>query len=375
MSFLPDRPSQGPRALRRHFALFAVALLLIVPAGNAAPIRDPKTPAVEDLALVPADAQMVMIVRVAEMWKSDLVKEITKLFPATPDNPLTQLEKEIGLLPADIERVTLLVDSVIDNKRQKEAIIVLTNKRIDEKKVLESFAKRSGGKAEERKAGTKGYHAFKMVGATNLDAVYFASDRVMLIGHDSQVKAILEKPTTKYQGYLATTMARANEKKHQLVVGILLPRSALDDAKKQFVDDYKILADTQSMVIAGNVVKNAIELEVAGTFADEATARDAKKVVEEGRLALSSLIDLAKPSIPPEKEIIKQVENFQVMLRNGTVTLSGKDVVFKSKIEIEVGAFKKMAAPFGGPGPAPVPPPVDPLPVDPLSAVPDVIGD
>jgi hypothetical protein len=109
------------------------------------------------------------------------------------------------------------------------------------------------------------------------------------------------------------------------------------------------------MVVATNFVKSNIEMEVRGVFADETTAGDAKKAVEEGKLALSGLMDLAKPSLP-EKALIKQVENVQSMLKSGKVSQTGKDVVFTSKLEIDVAAIKKMAGPIGIGGPVPVPP-------------------
>jgi hypothetical protein len=269
------------------------------------------------------------------------------------------METEIGLTPADVERMTVVMR---DPNGNHAAVILLTSKLIDQKKVLAALAKESGAAKEDRKAGTKTYHYYKGKNASSADAVHFVSDRVLVFGNESEVRAILEKPAGKHQGVVAAALDRANKTKDQMVFGMTMPRAQMDELRKQILDDYKVLADARGVVLSTNFVKSNIEMEVRGVFADEATAGDAKKAVEEGKLALSGLMDVAKGAVP-EKDMIKQIENVQSMLKNGKVTQAGKDVVFTSKLEIDVAAIKKMAGPIGigGPG-GPVPPPIDPGP-------------
>src|SRR5262249_9343361 len=60
----------------------------------------------DDLALVPADAVGFVSVRVADIWDSAVAKQMQEQLTQVMPGYTQQLEQNVGLLPAEVERAT-----------------------------------------------------------------------------------------------------------------------------------------------------------------------------------------------------------------------------------------------------------------------------
>jgi hypothetical protein len=354
----PPTDRSGTPALRRRAALpllLAALLLGAAGAGRAAPIGEIRPPSADqDLAVIPADAQMVFCVRLAEVWKTDMVQEILKGLPAVASDKLKEAEKEFGLAYGDVERV---VASTTDATSDKFLATMTTRKAMDPKKVLEAASKK--GKPEEKKAGGETYYAFKAGDAApNYPmALAFVGDRMLLTGPEDQVKKLLEKMPRKADGPAAAALARAAKAHAVVYYAPTKDQQAL--AKAQFADDYKLLAETQRVCLAVTVNKD-LDLDLTGTYADETTAAEAHKVVEAGRTAVKALLGLARARAADNKDALKVFDAVAGMLNNSKVSHKDKEVQVTTKLEVDVKAIVNLAQ-MGAIGGGAAPPPADPV--------------
>jgi hypothetical protein len=151
--------------------LLIVGVLVALGAGYWWHSRQPtqaEAPLVDPLAYVPTDAEAVVVVRVAELWK--------KLPPplAGDHDPVPDLEEDTGLVPEQVERVWFVWH------RPKENIgwaVIRTTQKIDRDKLV--------GKLRERSAHTAGdlvIHA-GLIGAKGRSvALVFLDDFTALVG-------------------------------------------------------------------------------------------------------------------------------------------------------------------------------------------------
>src|SRR4051794_31777691 len=88
----------------------------------------------DDLARVPAKAQAVLTVRLADLWGSELGQELRKGLAREIDKPLEEMKKSIGLTPAEIERLTVCVHDL--HEARDSVILVRHATKFDVKKIL-----------------------------------------------------------------------------------------------------------------------------------------------------------------------------------------------------------------------------------------------
>src|SRR5262245_54590557 len=91
----------------------------------------------DDLARVPAKAQAVLSVRVADLWNGDLSKDFRAALGKEQERMMDDFKRSFGVAPADIERLTILTTDLGDAEHL--AIILRVSGKLDRKKVFSAL--------------------------------------------------------------------------------------------------------------------------------------------------------------------------------------------------------------------------------------------
>ncbi|MCI0642333.1 MAG: protein kinase [Gemmataceae bacterium] len=330
-----ERAARWVKRRREKVALALAGVLLAVfvavvlwprpPAPNPAPPLDPGQKAPlhlpADLALVPRDSATVCSVKVSEILGREglyeLYKEITKLFPAvpTPEGMAAEIEKNIGIRPADIARLTLvfsgpaqpqaprpkvpLADFMSLLQEGMEAALLTTVKPHDRAKILACVP----GKWAEKRHGER---VFFTMDAPNAPALCFIDDRIVIAAmSEAKMRAFLGRiPAADARGALDESLQMAA--RYPLVIGAIPPRGQGQQRAKEWTKGFaadpsqkvkftpegerqlEALLDPQSVTITVDwllrtAVGDAIKYDLFLTYGDEtqaAQARDGAKVAQ-----------------------------------------------------------------------------------------------
>jgi hypothetical protein len=325
-----------------------------------------QAPDVGDLALVPADAQGFVMLRLAEAWALEStqkslaqVKDQLKAL-GKGDLDFPKLMKEwTGLTPADVERATVVFADV-----EKDGLwfLVATTRPYDRTKALAKLE----GVAEARFEG-KTYHTGKLAGEPDL-AVYFAAPRVLAFGPEAGVKqCIRQHARPKKAGPLREAIEVAG--KRRLLVAGFAPKA--EDVKrwkqnlqggKAFWSLLDVEVATLSIVQAD---KDKTRIHLEARFLSPAKAKEGK-VALEGLKAAMSLVALPmmeeqwRNGGTPEKDIEAAREAMQRMLDEFVVEVDGPNL--KAALEAENKPFEglKVRPVFPGPDDRRIIPPAPP---------------
>lgn len=162
--------------MRRPLAAL-VAVLLALPAFAA-----DKLPA--DLALVPGNATLLVHIKAAEVWKSDLLADTRAMFDMAGAKAVDQFDNSFTPPASTIDRVTIA--AVPDPKRAEPVpvLILAFNKPFDAAAVRQ----KNIPKAEERKANGHTYFA----GPGPSTAIFFADESTLIVSDGGSLPVFLE---------------------------------------------------------------------------------------------------------------------------------------------------------------------------------------
>jgi hypothetical protein len=163
--------------------MFAMLAIPIATAGQC----DAQAPLPPDLAAVPADALGFVHVRVADIWKSDALKEIREIVLQAGDEALAAFDKRFLPTPSSIDRLTVVVfPQDADFARTPTFCAILSfNKPFDQAQVR----KLALPDVEEKKTANGSY----WVAAKSEAAVSFVGDRLIVVGPVPGVEKFIEK--------------------------------------------------------------------------------------------------------------------------------------------------------------------------------------
>jgi hypothetical protein len=259
------------RHLPRSIALGA-ALLLTAGLIPPLPAREAEPPDA-DLALVPADAAGVVVVRIADLWNSEGAAGFRKM---ARDNPkfvrvLDELQKQTGLSGPDVERLIVILPE--PGGPGGEFIVISTVKPYDRAKVLAAIVP----DPQEKKAGGKAYY---VSGKREREGVYPVSPRTFIVSpHAADLEKYLERPAEKKaMGPLSDALARAREK-HAIVIGLNGPRLARELKKNlpQAAMPLLPLFEAASATLSIDAGKDELRIDGRLTFATEDAAKESEK--------------------------------------------------------------------------------------------------
>jgi hypothetical protein len=287
-------------------AIVVVVVLFLVFGSGSAP----------DLNYVPGNAQGFVSVRVADLWKSEGFQRLLKKHGG--GDPADEIEEEIGLSPHDIERFTLVVD---DAQMEKGWAVVLLNKAVEEKKLLEKFEELHG-KAKEDRAGGKAYYAFGDGGV-----VHFAGGRVLIFAPNAAaMQACLDRAGSSGKGPLAGAIRQAAGRDH--FVAALNPPPELK-AMGAMMPEGQALFRLDSAVLSANLGGGDAEVEVRVAYGSDGDARDARETLERLRRDVEG------------RQMLRQA---RIDDRDLDVEQRGREVRLRLKAPADNDAFNLMQA-------------------------------
>src|SRR5437667_8076047 len=142
-------------------------LMLVGDKGDLAAAEKDVKDLPADLARVPQDAFFVLTTRVAELWTSPAFKsvreELAKKFPGSMKEIEETLTREVGVGPADCERLTVIVE---DERSGRTLFAVTATKAVEREALVKKLV--PGGKEQE-------YQKQKLV-ASETKAVHMVND-------------------------------------------------------------------------------------------------------------------------------------------------------------------------------------------------------
>ncbi len=174
------------RSRFRRFLAAAAAVLLA-----QAPSRAQDLP--PDLALVPGDAAGFVHLRVADIWKHEIMRTVRDTVQSAGVKALTAFEKQVYPSPATIDRVSIvLLPPKTDREPPTVVGIVRFSEAIDQAKLLKLHVPN----ALTAKAGGKTLYADRQ---TEL-GLHFADDKHLVVGPAPMVEAFLARPPVRSGG-------------------------------------------------------------------------------------------------------------------------------------------------------------------------------
>jgi tetratricopeptide (TPR) repeat protein/tRNA A-37 threonylcarbamoyl transferase component Bud32 len=327
----PGRLERLGRALRKRKelvypaagALAALCVSLVVlalwsPGKNEVPVAGrAEGPAYElpaDLDLVPRDAFAFATMRVADLWaRQDLQNLAAMLNPqqAAGGRPaseeLARLQRDTGIAPQDIERLTLVVPKQQDPSGS--VFLLALTRPYDRERVYDAVTQRgSPMHPPETVGGKKVYFPVQEWGT----AFCPFSDRVLLVGSAKPLRFLLERDTKANApaagGPLRGALMLAAES-HPLVVGVHPPREIFESALKDLLlqKQQESLAEMEAASLVLDLTAPAegegvhtlpgFSVDLDLTFPDEARARQGEAAV---RNLLQDVLRQLKPAeLPP----------------------------------------------------------------------------
>jgi hypothetical protein len=314
-----------------------------------------------DLAYIPPDAQGFTTVRMADLWKLDTTQRFMRFLgmQAGGNDPISELQRNVGLAAADIERLSLVNQ---DFEPDVSWMVILTIKPYDRKAILANFSN-----VKEVKHEGKTYHLGKIhsaegafipappgmgppgffrgaPGSSQEAAIFFASPRVMIRADDNGMQRCLALAARKNPTCRLTDAIQQAGGKHYFFSTFTLNPAAqqkLASAGQQIPAPFRGLGSFLELT-GGTIVSNAVGdpgfLDFKFSYADPGKATKAKT-------ALTSLKATGQLTVPPLKPL----------LDGTTIDASGNDL--KVRINLDGGVLQGLLPDPGG-----LPPQFDPPP-------------
>ncbi len=236
-----------------------------------------------DLALVPADAVGFVHVRLADLWKNEVMDGFRKTWEKAGPKALAALDAQFVPAPSTVSRGTAFV--LLDDKKKPQAVGVLAfSAAFDPMKVVKAYlpnhtAEKAHGKTVYRSP----------------DAVvefYFPDDRHIVVGVGGSLDHYLAKAPAK-DGPLASALKLAANPSKVMVASadvsaLPIPPDALKDVPPEALPILKAKQLTVAVDLGA-----AARLDVRAAYADAAGADAAEKAVkalaELGRAEMAKL--------------------------------------------------------------------------------------
>jgi hypothetical protein len=305
----------------------------------------------DDLQYVHEGVAGFVSVRAGDIWKNSGVQDQLKQLPPEMknaiDDKLKEIETKADMKIDDLERITLIFRST-DIMNPDIGVAIKTSKAMDRKKIVAAMAKEMNQKEREVKHDGGTIYVFSGGGAKDSAAIYFASDRVVLVGEkEEKIKNFLRqvKKPAKHPA-LTRGIQMASSGKHQLVAAFELKKDLMGNIPPDIVKQAPNLPMANGLILAGTLAKD-LSLEAVLTFASNEVAGKAKTDVDSLVTVGKALVKALPKDAPPA--VVKSMDSI-------TVEQRGVEVVVKARLDLDVKAFGELPGFNFGPakGPAKV---------------------
>jgi hypothetical protein len=319
---------------------------------------------VSDLAYIPPDAKGFMTVRMADVWKLDTMQKLVRFLAmqAQGNDPISELQRNIGLAAADIERLSFVIQ---DFEPSVGWMVVLTTKPYDRKAILANL----GNNVKEVKHEGRTYHLGKIESADGAgmpappgmgppgifggaaerfreSAVYFASPRVMIFSDDNGMQRCLAAVARKNAtGSLTDAIQQAGGKLYLFSTFTVNPaaQQKMNAAGMFFPPALKALGLMSLLEFTGGtIVSNTVG---DPGFLDFKLAYGGPDKAAKAKKGLVMLKEWGQREMPPLKPL----------LDGTTIDASGNDV--KVRITLDSKTLEGLLPDMGGAPPQFDPPP------------------
>jgi hypothetical protein len=248
-------------------ALAATLVLFRPDTPQAVAAQPAELPA--DLALVPADAAGFAHVRLADVWKSDLMAGFRQTFEKAGPKAAAALDAQFVPPPSTLSRGTVFF--VLDDGKRPVPVGVLTfSAAFDPDAVVKSYLPNA---AAEKVGGKTVYRSPE----SELE-LYFPDNKHIVVGGGGSLNAYLSKPVAK-DGPLAAALKQAAGGKAAVacisVAALPIPKDAMEGAPAELKPLLKAERLTVSVELGAGM-----KIDVAAGYADATAAQDAEKAVK-----------------------------------------------------------------------------------------------
>jgi hypothetical protein len=257
-----------------------------------------------DFKVDAGNADLFLTARVGEVWKGQL-GQLVQTFMAFNPGMLQEMERDLGMSPGDIERVSVLVKKLDFDNPPDFVAVARASKPFDPGKIRKMIAPNAAPKQH----GNKAYFADAKT------ALGFPDERTAVAGTESAVRQFLDQPPTGALLIPGVTLPSGMENRH-LVAMVKVPPELMAKAKQDLPPEaqpYKALLEMQSATLAVDL-GNDLVLDLQLSFADDGRAREAEKAARAALDFARQSLNQLKQQIPagaPEAEQAKQM--FQVL--------------------------------------------------------------
>ncbi len=251
-----------------------------VPAPLAAQGLKPMAAVGSDLAAVPGDALGFVHVRVADVWKTDAMADIRKVFDKAGAKALGELDAQFVPAPSTIERVTMVVLPGAKPGDVSLTTMLAFSKPFDAAAVRTAYL----AKADEKTVNGKTYYEDKRAGV----AVHFVDDRTLAFADGDMLAAFLTA-SGKGDGVLKADIAAAAGRQFTAAANLKkvpLPPGFRDDVPL----DLTPLLDADRLTATvefGNEATVAVRLAFPTADAANAGEKALRKAADVGRQMLA----------------------------------------------------------------------------------------
>ncbi len=266
-------------------ALAATVTLLqpeVTPQSGALAAAQP-TPLAADLALVPADATGFVHVRLADLWKNEVMDGFRKTWEQAGPKAIAALDEQFVPAPSTLSRGTVFV--VMDEMKRPHPVAILAfSADFDPAKVVKAYLPNS---TTEKVNGKVVYRS-----PESPVEFYFPDNKHLVLGFDGSLNAYLAKAPAK-DGPLASAIKLANTGTKVMVASADISALPIPpDALEQVPAEARPILKAKQFMIAVDLGKNS-QLDLRATYADANAAEDAEKAIkalaELGRKELAKL--------------------------------------------------------------------------------------
>ena len=270
-SLLPENPMHAFARILSGPALVAALLasmLVFDPTTDAQAIA-PREAVAEpelDLTMIPADAAGFVHVRLADLWKNEMLSGLRKTWERAGEKAIGTLDKQFVPAPSSFDRVTAFV--LLDDPAKGPQVfgVIAFSKPFAPVQVVKAYLP----KAEKKTVAGKIVYVDAGLGIE----VTFPDNRHVLIGQAGTLEGYFTRAPAK-DGPMAGAIRLAATRPVVAAANIAalpIPPGALD----QVPENVRPILKAEQLVIALDLGDNA-KLEVRASYKDAASAGDAEK--------------------------------------------------------------------------------------------------
>jgi hypothetical protein len=236
--------------------------------------QEKKAPLPADLAAVPGDALGFAHIRVADIWKSDTLKELRDTVMLAGEKALGGFDQRFVPSPSSIERLTVVVVAADEQLHEEPGVyaILAVSKPYKKDELLKSAMPN----AIEKKTTNGNYY----VDPKSQTAVAFAPEFVVF-GNVKGVAIYVDKKSSG-PGPLTEAIQAANSKRHITMAGNFstIPPELFEKAMKEVPPPFRPLFKAKTATIGFDLVENA-KIELIANYESDTAAKTAMAALQD----------------------------------------------------------------------------------------------